>query len=120
MFIGCSNNVIMVNLHSCNVKRKHYYNNTLGMFFQLKLIEVLVMVRENVLRTKLSEHFLCYLYTIEVLVMVRDQVLRTKLSEHFLCYLDTIEVLVMLNENVLITTPSKRYFYVIYTRLRFL
>ncbi len=35
MFIGCSNNIIVVDLHSCNVKRKHSYNNTPGTFFML-------------------------------------------------------------------------------------
>ncbi len=59
MFIGCSNNVIMVDLRSCNVKRKHSYNNTLGTFF------------------------LCYLYTIEVLVMVRESILITTLGMLF-------------------------------------
>ncbi len=59
MFIGCSNNIIMVDLFSCNVKRKHSYNNTLGMLF------------------------LCYLYTIEVLVMLKGNVLITIFSEHY-------------------------------------
>ncbi len=59
MCIGCSNNVIMVDLHSCNVKRKHSYINILVTIFlcYLYMIEVLVMLKENVLITTFSKRY---------------------------------------------------------------
>ncbi len=65
MFIGCSNNVIMVDLHSCNIKRKGSYNNTLETLFRcyLYMTEVLVILKENVLITTLPERYIDVLCT---------------------------------------------------------